>query len=112
MTRTLSTAADVTELKERVSKLAHDSSAAWGKMNAHEAVCHTRDGLLLPLGEKSVSPLPPMMGPLSLPPGSLPAGGTDRGACGLRGWRPVGRPAAGPDSLVPFSVVDRASWWA
>ena len=40
----------------RLRMLRTDSQARWGRMNAHQMVCHLSDAYRLPLGERSASP--------------------------------------------------------
>ena len=40
----------------RLRMLRTDSRARWGRMNAHQMVCHLSDAYRLPLGERSASP--------------------------------------------------------
>lgn len=44
------------ELRERLAKLMPDSRSGWGRMTAHQAVCHLNDSFRVGLGEKPVSP--------------------------------------------------------
>lgn len=55
--RSLAQAQDRAELLARLKQLRPDASALWGKMNAHQAVCHLSDGFRAALAEKSVKPL-------------------------------------------------------
>lgn len=43
------------ETLERLKKLRPDSPRQWGKMNAHQMVCHLCDSFRLGLGERGVS---------------------------------------------------------
>ena len=40
----------------RLRRLRPDSQARWGRMNAHQMVCHLSDALQVPLGERVASP--------------------------------------------------------
>ena len=54
--RTLDNARDRNELLERVTRLGPNSKPRWGKMSAHQMICHLNDSLRAPLGEKYISP--------------------------------------------------------
>lgn len=47
---------DATELVERLRQLHPASRARWGRMSAHQMVCHVADALRLALGTKAASP--------------------------------------------------------
>ena len=61
--RTLATAADRESILQRIASLTQSDGRLWGKMSAHQMVCHLCDAYRLPLGEKTASPttgfLPP-----------------------------------------------------
>jgi hypothetical protein len=40
-------------IQQRLALLAPGHTARWGRMNAHQMVCHLSDSFLLPLGRKS-----------------------------------------------------------
>jgi hypothetical protein len=66
MVRTLARTRDREDVLRRLSALRHDSAARWGRMSAHQMVCHLSDGYRLVTGERSsplaTVPLPrPMM---------------------------------------------------
>lgn len=44
------------ELTRRLTALRPDSTALWGRMTAHQAVCHLNDSFLGTMGEKKLSP--------------------------------------------------------
>src|SRR6266568_3407972 len=44
-----------TAIAERLAKLTPVSPAVWGRMSAHQAVCHLSDSFRLPLGRKGAS---------------------------------------------------------
>src|SRR6476469_9985806 len=46
---------DREELRDRLLKLATDSPRRWGKMSAHQMVCHLTDSFKAGTGDKSVS---------------------------------------------------------
>ena len=50
---------------ERLNRLPRDCPARWGKMTAHQMICHLADSFKVPSGEKQVSSAPPM-GPPSV----------------------------------------------
>ena len=56
--RTLAQAEDAAELFDRLSRLHAGSPRKWGRMSAHEMVCHLADGFRMAAGEKAVSPMP------------------------------------------------------
>jgi hypothetical protein len=41
---------------DRISKVTPEARAQWGRMNAHQMLCHLSDSFSLPLGTKSASP--------------------------------------------------------
>jgi Protein of unknown function (DUF1569) len=43
-------------LCERIGKLKSDSPRQWGKMTAHQMICHLNDSFLVGMGEKYASP--------------------------------------------------------
>ena len=51
------------EIRRRLRTLTPNATARWGRMSAHQMVCHLADGCRMALGEKAVSsvsgPLPP-----------------------------------------------------
>src|SRR4051794_36051251 len=51
MKKTLSDPAAKSEILERLAKLRADTVRCWGKMNAHQMVCHLCDSHLLVMGE-------------------------------------------------------------
>lgn len=52
---TILDAATTQELLQRLQHLRPDSCRLWGKMNAHQMVCHLNDSFGLAMGEKSAS---------------------------------------------------------
>lgn len=48
-------AASTKELIERLQRIRPDTSARWGKMNAHQMVCHLNDSFSLAMGLKTAS---------------------------------------------------------
>ena len=54
--KTLSNAACLSEILDRLSHVRADSPRQWGKMNAHQMVCHLADSLRGMMGRKQVSP--------------------------------------------------------
>jgi hypothetical protein len=42
-------------IAQRLAALTANAPARWGRMNAHQAVCHLSDSFLLPLGRKTAS---------------------------------------------------------
>jgi hypothetical protein len=53
--RSLRDHANVDELVHRFGKLAADSPRQWGKMTAHQMVCHLSDSFLAVLGDRPAS---------------------------------------------------------
>jgi Protein of unknown function (DUF1569) len=78
--RTLARERDKAEILRRLRALRQDSVGRWGRMSAHQMVCHLSDGYRLVTGERTTqlaaTPLPrPMMkwialyAPIRWPPG-------------------------------------------
>jgi len=53
---TLERADVAASILERLRTLQPDSQARWGRMNAHQMVCHLSDAFQVPLGERVASP--------------------------------------------------------
>lgn len=53
--KSLSNHNDKTEVLERLSRLKPDSPALWGRMTAHQMVCHLSDAFKAATGEKAVA---------------------------------------------------------
>lgn len=53
--KTLARAADKAEILGRLRHLRHDSVRRWGRMSAHQMVCHLCDSFRMVTGEKPVS---------------------------------------------------------
>ncbi len=53
--KTLARNEDFQSILQRLESLSADDTARWGKMNAHQMVCHLCDSMRVPLGEKFVS---------------------------------------------------------
>src|SRR5580698_4628942 len=49
--RTLADPASKSEIVARIKKLTPDAERKWGRMTAHQMVCHLSDSHLLPMGE-------------------------------------------------------------
>jgi len=62
--KTLARRSDAAEVLHRISALRPDSGARWGRMSAHQMVCHLSDGYRILTGERSAQPIAP---PLPLP---------------------------------------------
>ncbi len=61
MCKTMARDADRAEILRRVRALRHDSKRRWGRMSAHQMVCHLSDGYRLLTGRPTAlapSPLP------------------------------------------------------
>ena len=55
--RTLAQAADAASILDRLRRLHEGSPRQWGRMTAHEMVCHLADGFRMAAGEKAVRPM-------------------------------------------------------
>ena len=53
--KTLARPADRDELRQRLRRLRPDSVRQWGRMSAHQMVCHLSDSMLVATGQKAVS---------------------------------------------------------
>jgi len=53
--RTLARPRDKEELLHRLRRLRPDSVRRWGRMSAHQMVCHLNDSMLVATGQKTVS---------------------------------------------------------
>ena len=62
--KTLSNAACLSEILDRLSHVRADSPRKWGKMNAHQMICHLADSLRGMMGRKQVSPVERPFGPV------------------------------------------------
>ena len=54
--KTLDRPRDRDELIQRLRRLRPDRVRRWGRMSAHQMVCHLNDSLLLATGQRAVSP--------------------------------------------------------
>jgi hypothetical protein len=54
--KTLAREADKAEIIRRLRTLRPETARRWGRMSAHQAVCHLSDAFRMALGKKSVSP--------------------------------------------------------
>jgi hypothetical protein len=54
--KTLARPADKAEIVRRVRSVRPDSARRWGRMSAHQMVCHMGDALRMAAGRKAVSP--------------------------------------------------------
>jgi hypothetical protein len=52
---TLESIADRQSIEARISAVTSGDPHLWGKMSAHQMICHLGDAYLLPLGEKTAS---------------------------------------------------------
>ena len=63
--RTLAREHDAADILRRLRALRHDSQRRWGRMSAHQMVCHLSDGYRLLTGERTTklarTPLPRVM---------------------------------------------------
>ena len=95
MMKTLARERDKAEVLRRLGALRHDSVRRWGRMSAHQMVCHLSDGYRIVTGERTTqlaaSPLPrPMMkwialyAPVRWPAGILTTPELDQDIAGTR----------------------------
>lgn len=56
MYRSLARPSDRAEIVRRVREVRSDNAGRWGRMTAHQMVCHLSDALLMAIGEKVVEP--------------------------------------------------------
>jgi Protein of unknown function (DUF1569) len=95
MMKTLARERDKAEVLRRLGALRHDSVRRWGRMSAHQMVCHLSDGCRMLTGERTTqlaaTPLPrPMMrwialyAPLRWPRGILTTPELDQDTGGTR----------------------------
>ena len=54
--KTLARARDREEIERRLGRLRADSARRWGRMSAHQVVCHMSDALRMGMGHKVVRP--------------------------------------------------------
>ena len=54
--KTLARVRDRDELLERLRTVRPDSAARWGRMSAHQMICHLADAFRMATGDKEVSP--------------------------------------------------------
>jgi len=112
--KTLARARDKAEILRRLGTLRQDSVRRWGRMSAHQMVCHLGDGYRILIGERrtelAASPLPrPIMKaialylPLKWPPGILTTPDLDQD---IGGTRPIDFHA---DVAELAKLLDRAS---
>ena len=50
--KTLESAAVLQSIVERISRITPDRAARWGRMNAHQMLCHLTDSYQVPMGGK------------------------------------------------------------
>lgn len=56
--KTLANDLDREVILSRLARLRPDSARQWGRMSAHQAVCHLADSFRVPLGMRHTEPLP------------------------------------------------------
>ena len=54
--KNLRNAKDKEEIARRIASVRPDSSRLWGRMSAHQMICHLSDGFRMYMGEKKVAP--------------------------------------------------------
>jgi hypothetical protein len=62
--KTLSDAACLNEILDRLKNVRPDSPRQWGKMSAHQMICHLNDSFLVAMGRKQASPAERPYGPV------------------------------------------------
>lgn len=62
--KTLGNATCLNEIVNRLGSVRADSSRKWGRMNAHQMICHLADSLRAVMGRRAVSPAEHPYGPL------------------------------------------------
>src|SRR4249920_3155629 len=93
--RTLARDRDAAEILSRLRALRVDSTGRWGRMSAHQMVCHLSDGYRLMTGQRTTqlaaTPLPRLMmrwfalyGPIRWPAGIPTTPELDQDAGGTR----------------------------
>lgn len=93
--RTLARERDTAEILRRLRALRQDSVRRWGRMSAHQMVCHLSDGCRLLIGERTTqlaaTPLPRLMmrwmalyAPIRWPAGILTTPELDQDTGGTR----------------------------
>ncbi len=93
--KTLARDQDAAELFQRLKRLRPDSTRRWGKMSAHQVVCHLADACRMAMGERRVSDasgLPQrtvikwiaLYAPVTWPPGILTRPEVDQEGGGTR----------------------------
>jgi len=60
--KTLARAGDKAEIVRRLRSVRPESARCWGRMSAHQMVCHVADTFRMVLGEKVVSCAPSLLG--------------------------------------------------
>ncbi|HEX6504032.1 MAG TPA: DUF1569 domain-containing protein [Terriglobales bacterium] len=56
--KSLADSQDREEIIARIRSIRPEASRRWGKMNAHQMICHLADSFRVTIGEKKVSPAP------------------------------------------------------
>jgi hypothetical protein len=54
--KTLARERDKAEIRDRLRRVRPESAHRWGRMSAHQMVCHLADAFLMALGQKRVGP--------------------------------------------------------
>jgi len=55
--KSLANSADKQDVLRRLARVQSDSQRRWGRMSAHQMICHLADGFHLYTGEKQVAPV-------------------------------------------------------
>jgi len=64
--RTLAHPRDLAEIRERLRRLRPTLTARWGRMSAHQMVCHLADGFRMMSGRKRVRPMRGRLPPVAM----------------------------------------------
>src|SRR5262245_22940234 len=86
--KTLARPADRTEITERLGRLRPENPRRWGRMSAHQAVCHMSDAFRVVLGTRKV------VRPRSLVPRVV------------RRWLAIRLPLAWPHGIPTWPEID------
>jgi hypothetical protein len=54
--KTIGNNAGQQEIASRIARLSYADGAKWGRMSAHQTICHLRDSYCIALGERTASP--------------------------------------------------------
>jgi hypothetical protein len=111
--KSLARVQDKAEIRERLARIGPDSVRRWGRMSAHQMVCHLADSFRLAVGRKHARPIGGRLRasamralalylPMAWPPGIVTTPEFDQD---LGGTRPVEFAADMADLLALFESV-------